>query len=581
MKRTLAILTTVALSATLASAELVGSLNLDTNNDTNDVDRLAGFVTRTGNGNANTRGTVQGDFSLLTSVDLGVGGFTGAIVSTFSGSTKLVKLNRYGGSSTGGIAVWDYNVSGMVTNAWTFKVDYSGRRSNCLASGWYVSFTGLGRTLDSTVVTNLATGSGATLVGNALNYVKIGELPADTAAGTYEWDLTDIVNAAATNGGGIRLVYYDNTYLDTGPSFLNDSGLIASNATAGAEVDMLPFYFSDTFSSTNGVLPLKGWTHDGAEAKEYNGTNYPGLLAIRDESTSNAWSSITMDFEDLKLENDGDWLELSVDLAYFEDVSGSAYTNTSSPVGIMTLTDSALTNNAGYGFRINQKQYSSINLFDAYDAWPTDFPDDETTREFTSTNTMQNWKMRIERAGTNLVISPLVDGVVFGGSTKMPSYTNSACVGVDFNRFYFSSRGNNIGVKIDNAYVLSNVKPVFLPPYTEWEAEKGVTGGKTGDDDGDGLNNYGEYVFGGDPVLPDGASDQGSQPVLDAAGNYTYYLVGDDSVVARVMARASLTTGDWEPIATNAVSVSDGELGTYMESVGTSGSQLFLKLDVD
>ncbi|VGO18145.1 hypothetical protein [Pontiella sulfatireligans] len=59
MKKILAIITTVALSTTLASAELVGSLQLDTNNDTNGVDRLAGFVTRTGNGNTDTRGTVQ------------------------------------------------------------------------------------------------------------------------------------------------------------------------------------------------------------------------------------------------------------------------------------------------------------------------------------------------------------------------------------------------------------------------------------------------------------------------------------------------------------------------------------------
>lgn len=575
-KRLAITIAVAACTATLAGAELVCSLQLDTNNDTNGVDRLAGFVTRTANGNADTRGTVQGDFSLLTSVDLGVGGFVGATVRTYSGSTKLLKLNRYGGSGTGGIAVWDFNVSGMVTNAWTFKVDYDSRRSNCLASGWYVSFNGLGRTLDTTVVTNLATGFGSTLVGNALHYVKIGELPANTAAGTVEWDLTAIVNAAAVNGGGIRLVYYDNTYQDNGPNILTDSGLIASDLPVPAKVEVPAFYFSDEFSSTNGVLPLNGWTDSGSEVKEYNGTNYPGMLAIRDENASNNWSSITMDFSPLPLENDGDWLELSVDLAFYEDVSGAVYSNVSSPVATMSLTDSALTNNAGYGFRINAKQYSSIAPYESYSSFPGNFPDDQTTREFTSTNELQNWKMRIERAGTNLVISPRVDGNVFGGSIKMPSYTNNAAVGVAFNRFYFTTRGNAIGAKIDNAYVLSNVQP--FTPYEAWAWGYGLTGTNalpTANPDGDIYDNHGEYVLGGDP---NNGLDIGHQPGFAAPDGFVYTVRNDDSLTAYVLTRQDLVLGDWTTNAGTGITVNDGGLSSYTNGVGTAGSQQFYKL---
>ena len=196
MKKILGIITLAAFSATLAGAELVGSLQLDTSINSNDVDSISGLATRTGNGNANTRGTVEGAFSLQTAYTNGFVSGTvtyGAVdIATFSGTTRFRDMDRFAGGPPTGILVWDFDLSGQsATNAWVFKVDCDARRTgDPVPDEWYISFSGLGRTLDTTDVTTLTErgGAGYSQVTDLTKYVKIGDLPAGVAAGVYTWD---------------------------------------------------------------------------------------------------------------------------------------------------------------------------------------------------------------------------------------------------------------------------------------------------------------------------------------------------------------------------------------------------------
>ncbi|MDZ8120503.1 hypothetical protein [Pontiella agarivorans] len=117
--------------------------------------------------------------------------------------------------------------------------------------------------------------------------------------------------------------------------------------------------------------------------------------------------------------------------------------------------------------------------------------------------------------------------------------------------------------------------------YDLWAAGQGVTGADSDDDDGDGLSNFGEYVFGGNPVLPSGANDQGAQPEFDAAtGVYTVSLVGDSSIEAYVVSTTDLLLGEWTTNETITVTVDDGELSEYTTNLGTGENKKFIKLEV-
>ena len=104
----------------------------------------------------------------------------------------------------------------------------------------------------------------------------------------------------------------------------------------------------------------------------------------------------------------------------------------------------------------------------------------------------------------------------------------------------------------------------------------GLTGVKTDDFDGDGLNDYGEYVFAG---LPDDDTNIGTQPSLDGT-TYNFSLIGDDSVVAHVVTRENLVFGDWVTNSTLYVTATDGVLSNYVDDVSGANTK-FIKLLVE
>jgi hypothetical protein len=115
--------------------------------------------------------------------------------------------------------------------------------------------------------------------------------------------------------------------------------------------------------------------------------------------------------------------------------------------------------------------------------------------------------------------------------------------------------------------------------YDGFAVLNGLSGVKTDDNDLDGLADYGEYVFGGNPT---NGADAGVLPQFDAiSGDYSFSLIGDDSVTAHVMTNSDLVAGTWGTHATVSVTASDGVLSAYTNSVGIDASQVFIKLIVE
>ena len=145
----------------------------------------------------------------------------------------------------------------------------------------------------------------------------------------------------------------------------------------------------------------------------------------------------------------------------------------------------------------------------------------------------------------------------------------------------FANNDSIISFDIDN-FELHNT--VALPgaaadvPFDLFVSDYGLSGDPLADFDNDGLLDYGEYVFGDNPT--NGMNDA-VNPSFDAAtGDLVFSLIGDDSVVAYVLAHTNLTDGTWETNQTINVPVNDGVLGVYTNAVDTSGEQLFIKLEL-
>ncbi|MDZ8117077.1 DUF7594 domain-containing protein [Pontiella agarivorans] len=118
--------------------------------------------------------------------------------------------------------------------------------------------------------------------------------------------------------------------------------------------------------------------------------------------------------------------------------------------------------------------------------------------------------------------------------------------------------------------------------HSAWNAfisDYGLGGLKNNHSDSDGLDDWGEYVFGGNPTNP---ADTGTQPVFDAASsNYIFSLIGDDHVVAHVLTNADLVGGNWGTNATVNVTATNGVLGAYTNRVNMETDELFIKLLVE
>ena len=226
MKRILAMLAVSALAVLSANAELIGSLHMTAGIDILDVDVMGPETTRTGNGNVNTRGTVEGALSFLAATP----GELISDVRAFSASTVLRDLNRYGNNGNGGsLVVWDFDFTGQASPAFNFHVDFTAEGAKPLdqTMGFYISYNDGGSlSLDTTDITTATPGAGALVTANAAEYVPLLDLGPTATSGVLDLDITAMVNTAIANGGGIRVALVDNTFRNT-VTFFNDTGIQA------------------------------------------------------------------------------------------------------------------------------------------------------------------------------------------------------------------------------------------------------------------------------------------------------------------------------------------------------------------
>ena len=158
-----------------------------------------------------------------------------------------------------------------------------------------------------------------------------------------------------------------------------------------------------------------------------------------------------------------------------------------------------------------------------------------------------------------------------GGSVSLPQSGTVVAVGL----FDASGISGYTGRTRIDSYV---VKTLPFTGFDRFVVDHGLSGVKTDDDDGDGLYDWGEYVFGGNPT---NSGDVGTLPLLDSSGDYVFHLIGDDSVVAHVLTNLDLVNGSWGTNATVNVSATNGVLNAYTNHVANNLDQLFIKLIID
>lgn len=220
------IMATIAMWAAGSRAELIGSLHMSAGVDILDVDVMGPELTRTANGDVNTRGTVEGSLNFLAASP----GQLISDVRAFSASTTLRDLNRFGNNSNGGsVLTWDYNFTGQSSPNYNFHVDFTaeGGKPVDQSLGFFISYNDGGSlSLDTTDIKTETPGAGALVSANSAEYVSLLDLGPAATSGVLDFDITSMVNAAMANGGGIRIALVDNTFRNT-VTFFNESGIQA------------------------------------------------------------------------------------------------------------------------------------------------------------------------------------------------------------------------------------------------------------------------------------------------------------------------------------------------------------------
>lgn len=136
--------------------------------------------------------------------------------------------------------------------------------------------------------------------------------------------------------------------------------------------------------------------------------------------------------------------------------------------------------------------------------------------------------------------------------------------------------------ELDNFIVqVSSGPEVALVGYDAWADQYPLEDltDRNGDNDNDGLSNFGEWVFGG---VPNDGDDQGaSTAAWDAAsGQYMFSVLQDDSLTISVLTNIDLVSGGWGVHDTIEVPLTTDSMKAYTNSVGTSADQVFIKLEV-
>ncbi|MDZ8117793.1 hypothetical protein [Pontiella agarivorans] len=148
---------------------------------------------------------------------------------------------------------------------------------------------------------------------------------------------------------------------------------------------------------------------------------------------------------------------------------------------------------------------------------------------------------------------------------------------------YFETGGFGSGLTGIEVMSLELIAPqAVVSGYASWVASYGLVGehgDADADLDGDGMNNLGEYAFGGDPMPGTGAGDIGVIPTYDGS-DYTFSVIGDDTLTVNVMTNVNLAVESlWGVHETVPVS-NNGVLEEYISNIGQSADNVFIRLEV-
>ncbi|MDF7824185.1 hypothetical protein P4B35_09205 [Pontiellaceae bacterium B12227] len=188
----------------------------------------------------------------------------------------------------------------------------------------------------------------------------------------------------------------------------------------------------------------------------------------------------------------------------------------------------------------------------------------------------------VEATLTNITQGTGIEGTSYGVTATNLLYDALVSTNGGGAYVYVESVSTNYisDVVVDKVtYIYPELYVVYESPYAQWEADNNVVGGADDDDDNDGLSNYGEYVFGGNP----GVADTSILPEFDAAtGNYTFSVRADDTLTYVVIKTDNLVHGPWVTnTAPVAIIENDAQMDSYTEAVGTTDDKQFIKLIVE
>ncbi|VGO20395.1 right-handed parallel beta-helix repeat-containing protein [Pontiella sulfatireligans] len=106
-----------------------------------------------------------------------------------------------------------------------------------------------------------------------------------------------------------------------------------------------------------------------------------------------------------------------------------------------------------------------------------------------------------------------------------------------------------------------------------------LSGSPTIDSDSDGLNDWGEYLKGGNPT---NSAHRGVPPVINPyAGNIVFSLVGDRHVSCEILTNTNLMSNTWDTNTTIQVTTDNGIMNSYTNTINVAEDQLFIKLIVE
>lgn len=552
----------LALSTGLVHAELAGSLLLPVGVETTAV--YLASTTRTTNGDAITRGTVEGMMHLLTShhpTNQSETAWLGGRTKSASGSCRFIEWNRYAHAiDYNGVVVWDYDFSGINVPAWSLKlvVDRYSSRFGIPEHLFYISYNGDEMTLDETDISSIDPGGLTASLDDTTKFRKIAALPYGVygTIDTYEYDVTDMLHTAITNGGKVRLVYRDQSYKDR-PRFREDSGFHATNIAFGASVN--GYYVLDHFDGATGTLPVGQWSGTGPEAKEYN-LSSSGILNIRDADADETGGGAHSGLTDLvsiplisgiPLTNESDFIQMEIDLGAYADTSGASLP--SGTVVKVSLTDSSVgTTNAGFGILMSAGPAagSTANIFSHFDDPTTEgIPLATNTLSQAYDGSTKRLSMRMTKVSGEYVFLAAL------GSSRWTALQASGGLSEASNAEIFdtltiSVSEADVGLKIDNVAVFSNVSAPALTPYELWITgfPVGEWDAKGDDPDADGLDNFTEWALGGNPseILDIGIDSEYSVDGTSFTYVYPSNKNGDvQGVLYNLEASDDLVVGIW------------------------------------